>query len=89
MIKNISAIALTGLFLAQGCSHVDGYIREHYCNANGAYEKGVNDAMTGRLMDSTWVNNCDERSNHEIGKQYQDGFVTGLKNAPSTIILGQ
>lgn len=81
-----STLALSATLLAfSGCTHVKGAIEERYCNELGAYQKGMNDGLSGAQMDNSWIALCGTDDQHEFGKKYQEGFVVGVKKAPEKL----
>ena len=90
MRRNVtSLVALLALIGVSSCSTTSSLVRERYCNVNGAYEKGVNDALLSRTMNSDWLENCDQQAKIEIQKKYQEGFVTALHGAPGNKVIDE
>jgi hypothetical protein len=86
-------IALSTLVLSltiltsSSCAHVKGAIEERYCNELGAYEKGMNDGMSGARMDNSWTSICEAEDQREFSKKYQEGFVVGFKKMPERAVI--
>lgn len=75
------------LIFLSGCAHLDQYARDNYCSPHGAYEKGVNDGVTGWAMNSRWATVC-ELSDKELAvTKYQEGYVVGLQNATKKVVV--
>ena len=73
MIKNIFGLMLAGLVLG-GCAT----FKEQNCSENAGYQKGVNDAKAGRLMNlQNYSVICDKDSRELAEKGYKDGYKAG------------
>ncbi len=51
-------------------------------NMQGAYERGHNDGLRRREMDSSWVSQCPPEYQQEQFQWYQQGYQAGIQNAP-------
>ncbi len=73
MIRNILAIAAAAAVLA-GCA----MIKAENCSENAGYQRGMNDAKAGRLMNlQNYTVICDKESRALAGKGYKEGYLAG------------
>lgn len=67
---------------ATSCETMQKMNQERFCNYNGAYEQGVNDAQNGKQMNAIpYTMDCVGASKDEATKGYREGFMT-IKTAP-------
>lgn len=73
MVKNIFGIMMAALVLG-GCAT----FRVQNCTENAGYQKGMNDAKAGRMMNlQNYSVICDKESRTLAEKGYKDGYLAG------------
>jgi|GEM_PF-2245855 len=73
MAKNIFGIIMAALVFG-GCAT----FKAQNCTESAGYQRGVNDAKAGRLMNlQNYSLMCDKESRALVEKGYQDGFMAG------------
>jgi hypothetical protein len=81
MVKNIFGIILAAAVLS-GCAT----FKAQNCTENAGYQKGVNDAKSGRLMNlQNYSVICDKESRVLTEKGYKDGYAAGQNTGGSQL----
>lgn len=70
------------LSLITGCAAMEKEAQDRFCNQEGAYQQGVNDAQGGQNMRADWLAyQCPSEQKIVVKKYYIDGYMT-IKNKP-------
>ncbi len=59
-----------------------------YCNYNGAYRKGYNDAQTQKPMSVDLEQNCVPERRTQVSTGYMDGYQAYIKSKPMEFNIG-
>lgn len=60
-------------------------LRENYCNYEGAYSSGTNDANDGRPMNGAPAIGCPDTSKSDVRRGYREGYSNAQKSRSSQI----
>ena len=82
-IKRILLAAVL-MLLFPGCAGMTEMYRQSYCNFDGGFKKGMNDAQNGSPMDANFSYPCSDVEKKDAEKGYRKGYQAGL---PSRIIV--
>lgn len=69
------------LLAFSACAGMQADWQAQYCNHDGAYEKGMNDARSGGSMNSI-SQSCPPETQAAVAAGYREGFTAGLASAP-------
>lgn len=65
-----------------GCAAMERDAQDRFCNQEGAYQYGVNDAQNGENLRADWLAyQCPAAQKSLVKKFYIDGYMT-IKNKP-------
>jgi hypothetical protein len=80
--KTITTSLFLLLMFSSGCSSLFEAIRKeyrnNYCNYDGAFALGVNDARENRSMRIKVAEDCDEQDKSIVSDGYRNGYKEGL-----------
>ena len=75
MTMILMALALIG---TAGCASLQQAYQNQYCNENGGFEKGMNDARSDLPMNSNFFGSCTPESQTSAQNGYRSGYAQGL-----------
>ena len=75
LMLRLNLVLLFTLSLAS-CAQMKANFEKNYCDAEGGYEKGFNDAKEGSDMSGAWVKDCPSDQKN-IRAQYNLGYKEG------------
>ena len=64
------------------CASLRESFQANYCNYEGAYSAGTNDANGGHPMSGAPAIGCPEESRAEVRRGYREGYSNAQKNRP-------
>ena len=70
--------------MCSSCAKMEQWYENTYCNPNGAYSVGINDAKNSDAMQANFAASCPD-NNMAINKSYRRGYKFGLANKPTEI----
>ena len=73
-------VVLFACFLLIGCAELHQYMVDNYCNYEGAYTLGSNDASADRPMSIHQTSSCPEESKSKAQQGYREGYAMAQKN---------
>ncbi|MEI6790376.1 MAG: hypothetical protein WCK42_04260 [Myxococcaceae bacterium] len=85
--ENMRTIILVLVAMLVNCASFREHIRENYCNYEGAYTAGMNDATSGARMNNGLASLCPEVSKVEVQRGYREGYTNGQKSKPAQLNL--
>jgi hypothetical protein len=72
--------------LITGCASMMESWRAQSCNAEAALEQGMNDARSGRQMNSQYLAPCPAESQTALKESYKQGYLTGIESGKDNSI---
>jgi hypothetical protein len=81
MILRTRHLLLCPAFLLASCAAMQEDYRARTCHREIGYERGNNDAMEGRAMDSSFATACDPDSQKLVMQGYRDGYEAARNQA--------
>src|SRR5689334_471103 len=78
-------IAIYLALLFSGCASMQQYIHDNYCNYEGAYTVGMNDANSGAEMNAMPAAHCPEATKAEVRRGYREGYTNGNRGRSSKV----
>jgi len=89
--RHMLAFVLIG---STACGALEQQQRAMYCNGDGAYRKGYNDAKEGKMQDEQLIPFCLPEQRDAVGVSYASGYREGSaarngvpEGAPPTLVL--
>ena len=74
-LRHLIAFSMLG---ATSCAAMMNSYRETYCNYDGAYKKGMNDAQSRQAMAQDFADPCFNEQKAQAERGYREGYNDGL-----------
>ena len=85
LLAGTATLAL-GLALSN-CAGMEQMYRDSYCDYNGAYKKGMNDARAGNPMDVSASRVCAPEQKSAADQGYREGYTEAVRSQPSSVTV--
>ena len=73
-------VATSVVTLLMNCAGAMSNWRQNYCNYEGAFASGVNDASSGKKMDTIGFGNaCNALNSEAVQRGYREGYTAALR----------
>jgi hypothetical protein len=83
--KTLRCSILFFVALSVGCASLIEFRNQHYCNYEGAYAAGTNDANERRPMSGMPSMSCPEASKPDVLRGYREGYTNANRNRPAQL----